>query len=162
MTLPRNLMALVAAATVLAAGSALAADPPAPAPAPATSGCPAPDAKDAVAYIKNPKWLRRPSGDDVMRVYPPHEQREHKSDRTVMDCAIADDGTLQTCEVIDDKKPGVGFDKAALSMAKLFKMPPLAEQPAFTGLPECIRKLGSPHVVIPMDWTATQTSWSGR
>jgi hypothetical protein len=159
MVFSRKMMVLVVAATAMAASSAMAADP---VPAPAAPGCPAPDNKDAVAYIKNPKWLRRPSGDDVASVYPPHAQREHKSDRTVMDCAIADDGTLQSCEVLDDKAPGRGFDKAALSLTKLFKMPPLAEQTAFTGLPECIRKLGPPHVVIPMDWSATGTSWSGR
>ena len=159
MAFMRNVMVAAVAAMAVAASSAMAADP---APAPAAPGCPAPDNKDAVAYIKNPKWVHRPSSDDVLRVYPPHEQKEHKSDRTVMDCAIADDGTLQSCDIIEDKKPGVGFDKAALSLAKLFRTPPLAEQPAFTGLPECIRKLGAPHVVIPMDWTATTTSWSGR
>ena len=151
MAFSRNLMVLAVVAAAVTASSAMAADP---APAPAAAACPAPDNKDAVAYIKNPKWLRRPSGEDVDKVYPPHEKREHKSGRTVMDCAIADNGTLESCSIIEDKRPGMGFDKAALSLAKLFKTPPLADQPAFNGLPECIRKLGAPHVVIPMDFSA--------
>lgn len=157
------MMAAVVAAAAALSGSALAADTaPAPAAAPAAPGCPSPDNKDAVAYIKNPKWLHRPSADDVSRVYPAHEQRLHNSDRVVMDCPIADDGTLQACDVVDDKRPNTGFDKASLSLAKLFKMAPLAEQPAVAAMPECMRKLGAPHVVIPLDFTASQTSWSGR
>ena len=151
MSYSRKLMVLVVAAAAASASSAIAADP---APAPATAGCPSPDNKDAVAYIKNSKWIRHPTGDDVAKVYPPHEMREHKSDRVVMDCAVSDDGSLQSCDVVEDKRPGLGFDKAALSLSKLFKMAPLLEQPAFTGLPECVRKLGAPHVVIPQDFFA--------
>lgn len=137
------------AATAAVSGSALAADASS-----SSAACPPPDAKGQVAYIKNLAWVRHPSGDDVTKLYPPFALRGHKNDRTVVDCAVADDGSLTDCSVVEDKKPGLGFDKAALSLAKLYKAPPLAEQPAFTGLPECIRKLGAPHVVIPMDWFA--------
>lgn len=148
MAFSHKLMVLVVAATAVAASSAMAADP---APAPAAA-CPAPDNKDAVAFIKNPKWLSHPSSDDVNKAFPPFEMKQHKSDRTVVDCAIADDGSLKDCTVVEDKRPHAGFDKATLSLTKFYKMDPLASQPAYTGLPECIRKLGAPHVVIPMDW----------
>ena len=138
--------AIIAMAAV--SGFALAADAPGGAP-----GCPAPGSKD-VAYIKNPKWLHQASGDDVTKAYPPFAYKGHKNDRTVMDCAVADDGGLTDCTVVDDKRPKMGFDKAALSLTKLFKTAPLSEQSAYTGLPECIRKLGAPHVIIPMDWSA--------
>jgi hypothetical protein len=161
MAFSRNLRALIVAATAAVAGSAMAADS-GPAPAPTATGCPSPDNKDAVAYIKNPKWLHHPSSDEVNSVYPQHARKEGKTDRTVMDCAISDAGSLQDCGVVDDKRPGLGFDKASLSLARLYKMSPLAEQPAFTNMPECIRKLGAPHVVIPMDWAAFGTSWSDR
>ena len=152
MALSRCMIAVVVVAAAAISGAALAADASSSPAAPA--GCPAPDAKDTVAFIKNPKWLRQPTGFDVDSVYPPHERLEHKTDRTVMDCAIADDGSLKDCTVVEDKKPGKGFDKGSLALAKLFKMSPLAEQPAFTGMPECVRKLGAPHVVIPIDWHA--------
>jgi hypothetical protein len=151
---------LVAAAAL--SGTALAADTtPAPAPG-AAANCPAAGSKDAVAYIKNPKWLRHPSADDVQSAYPPHELKELKTDRTVVDCAISDDGGLQDCTVVDDQRPHLGFDAATLKLTKLYKMSPLAEQPAYTSMAECVRKLGAPHVVIPMDWRAATTSWSGR
>ena len=144
-------IAMALASTAALSGMALAADAP-PAAAPA---CPAPDTKDPpIAYIKNPKWVRMPKGDDVNRVFPPFALKGHKNDRTVTDCAIADDGTLKECSVLEDKRPGLGFDKASLALMKLYQMPPLAEQAAYTGMPECIRKLGAPHVVIPMDFFA--------
>lgn len=166
MAFSRRFLVLAVSALAAAAASAAVAADPSPAPPPpgasAAPGCPSPVNKDAVAYIKNPKWLHHPSGDDVSSVYPAHEQRLHNSDRVVLDCAIADDGTLQSCDVVDDKRPNVGFDKAALKLVKLFKMSPLSEQPAVANMPECMRKLGPPHVVIPLDFTASQTSWSGR
>ncbi len=149
MPLSRSVIAIFVVAAAAVSGAALAADAPN-----SPAGCPAPDAKDAVAFIKNPKWVRQPSGDDVTHYYPPMSYREHKSDRTVVDCAITDDGALQDCTVVDDKRPGKGFDKATLSLTKLYKMPPLSTQAAYTSMPECIRKLGPPHVVIPMDWFA--------
>jgi hypothetical protein len=161
---PRMIAAALAAAAGLS-GSALAADtaPPASsAPAPgAAPACPAPDSKE-VAFIKNPKWIKRPSSDDVQSAYPPHELKELKQDHTVVDCAISDDGGLQDCTVVEDQRPHLGFDSATLRLTKLYKTAPLAEQTAFTNMPECIRKLGAPHVVIPMDWRAATTSWSGR
>ncbi|HEY5409533.1 MAG TPA: hypothetical protein VIJ94_02290 [Caulobacteraceae bacterium] len=150
MPLSRSVIAIFVVAAAAASGAALAADAPS-----SPAGCPAADAKDApVAYIKNPKWVHQPAGEDVIALYPTFEYRMHKTDHTVVDCAVAEDGGLQDCTVVDDKKPGKGFDKATLGLAKLYKMPPLATQPAFTGLPECVRKLGPPHVVIPMDWSA--------
>ncbi len=136
--------------TAALSNSALAADASA-----VSAACPAPEAKDApVAYIKNPAWIHQPSGEDVTRVYPPYAYKEHKRGHTAVDCAIGDDGALKDCTVVEDQKPGQGFDKAALSLTKLFKMPPLASQAAYTGMPECIRKLGPPHVVIPINWSA--------
>ncbi len=142
-------IALAAVSTAALSGVALAADAN-----PAAPGCPAPGSKDAVAYIKNPKWIRQPNGDDVTKVYPPFAYREHKSDHTVVDCAVGDDGGLQDCTLLEDKRPRQGFDKATVSLTRLYRMSPLAEQPAYTGLPECVRKLGAPHVVIPMNWFA--------
>lgn len=149
MVLSRRMIAIVVASVAAISSSALAADASGD-----SAGCPAANAKDAVAFIKNPKWVRQPSGDEVTNAYPPMAYKGHKSDRTVVDCAISDDGRLQDCTIVDDKRPGKGFDKATLSLTKLYKMPPLAEQPAYTSMPECIRKLGPPHVVVPMDWFA--------
>ncbi len=143
-------IAFAVVSTAVLSGPALAADASA-----GSAACPAPDAKDApVAYIKNPAWVHQPSGLDVTALYPPYAYKEHKRGHTTLDCAIADEGSLKDCTVVEDKKPGQGFDKAALNLAKLFKMPPLAAQPAYTGMPECIRKLGPPHVVIPINWSA--------
>jgi protein TonB len=150
MTSSVRTIALGLAAFAALSSSALAAD----APAGAAPGCPDPNAKDQVAYIKNPKWQKMPGPDDVNKVFPPFALKGHKNDRVVMDCGIADDGSLKDCTVVEDKRPGLGFDKATLSLSKLYRMPPLAEQPAFTNMPECFRKLGAPHVVIPMDFFA--------
>ncbi|HEX4096546.1 MAG TPA: hypothetical protein VHX64_07445 [Caulobacteraceae bacterium] len=164
MTLLRNLTTAAAFAIAASASASFAQNAPPAAAAPPAAGasaCPAPDSKD-VAYIKNPKWLHHPSTDDVQNAYPPHELKELKTDHTVVDCGISDDGALQDCSVVEDQRPHLGFDSATLRLTKLYKMSPLAQQPAYTGLPDCVRKLGAPHVVIPMDWRAATTSWSGR
>ncbi len=152
-----GLIVFVFASAAAVSGLAFAADDPAPAaPAAAASpaACPPPGSKDAVAYIKNPKWIHQPSGDQVTQLYPPFAYKEHKSDRTLVDCAIAGDGHLQECSIVEDKKPGQGFDKAAIGLAKFYKTSPLAEQAAFTSLPDCIKQLGAPHVLLPMNWFA--------
>jgi hypothetical protein len=153
MTLLRNLTTVAAFAIAAFASASFAqnAPPASAAPAAGPPACPAPDSKD-VAFIKNPKWISHPSADDVNKAFPAFEMKQHKSDRTVVDCAITDDGSLQDCTVVEDKRPHVGFDKATLSLTRLYKMEPLASQPAYTSMPECVRKLGAPHVVIPMDW----------
>ena len=148
-----RLLALALASAAALSSSAFAQQPAQPPPAQASEACPPPgDANARIVVITKPTWVKRPDGDDVTHAYPPFALKQQKSDATTVDRAVADDGQLANCRVLSDKKPGLGFDKAALQLAKLYRMEPLSSVADFASLPDCIRKAGPPHVVLPMDW----------
>jgi hypothetical protein len=148
--------ALALAFATMVSGSALAqpASPPASASAPASSAvaCPAPGAKPETVVIAEPTWVRHPDSEEVFRAYPAFALKTQKDDQTTIDCAVSNDGELQNCTVVSDKKPGLGFDKASLGLAKLYKMTPPSSIPGYAGLPDCIRNAGPPHVRIDRNW----------
>jgi protein TonB len=141
---------------VLAFTAAAAISSPALAQSSAASdsaACPQPGAANAqTVIITKPKWVKTPDGDDVKDAYPPLALKQQRGDETMMDCSVADDGKLTDCRLLSDKKPGMGFDKAAIKLSKIFRMAPLASIPEYAALPDCIRKAGPPHVLIPMNW----------
>ncbi|HUO11404.1 MAG TPA: hypothetical protein VMU37_01480 [Caulobacteraceae bacterium] len=140
-----NIFALALVSAAAAAGVAWADD----------ANCPPPGSPDAkVVVFPNPHWLRSPSSDDMVNAYPPMALRLHKTDQTETDCTVADDGKLQSCKVLKDDKPGAGFDKASVKLSSAYRMAPLASLPEYTSLPDCARKSGPPHVVIPVTWNA--------
>jgi hypothetical protein len=150
-------LAIVLAATV--SGSALAQPQPAPPPQQqpaqpqAAMACPQPGAANAeTVVITKPDWVKHPDGNNVRDVYPPYALKGQKSDETTIDCAVADDGRLQNCRVLSDKKPGLGFERSAVKLAEFYRMAPLSSIPEYASLPDCIRKAGPPHVLIPMSW----------
>ena len=71
------------------------------------------------------KWERRPSGDDMARVYPDSAQRKNLSGRVILSCTVTSEGSLANCTSSDEEPAGEGFGEAALKMAPLFKMKPL-------------------------------------
>jgi hypothetical protein len=87
-------------------------------------------------------WLNEPTTADILAVMPKRALREHIEGRAAMDCAIRPDGTTADCKIADEMdcptrsdgttgdckiedEPGrgmVGFGKAVLKLAPLFKM----------------------------------------
>jgi protein TonB len=146
-------MALAIAISATVSGSALAQAQPQPAPPEAAAACPQPGAANAqVVVITKPDWVRRPDGDEVREAYPAMAFKEQKSDETTIDCTVSDDGRLANCRVLNDKRPGAGFDKSAMKLARIYRMAPLSSIPEYANLPDCFRKAGPPHVLIPMSW----------
>jgi hypothetical protein len=87
-------------------------------------------------------------------LFPPYELRQLKNDLVLMDCVVADSGRLQNCRILQDERPGKGFDQASLKLSKVYLMTPLAQNPEWNALPECVRKAGNPHIVMPVHWTS--------
>jgi protein TonB len=71
------------------------------------------------------KWLRKPSGDDIARVYPPVAFRRGIAGGASMHCKVTAKGLLEDCEITSESPQGMGFGAAALRLAPLFKMSPL-------------------------------------
>ncbi len=147
MARPLRVFALALISAAAASSSALAADAAGPA------ACPPPGSPDAqIAVIAKPHWIREPDSRDMVDNYPKFALKQLKSDIVVMDCTVTDAGKLANCRVLSDRRPGAGFDKATLDLARAYQMPPLASLPEFTSLSECVRKAGPPHVVEQIFW----------
>jgi protein TonB len=103
-----------------------------PAAAQQTPPAAAPSSHPSDATLHAPHWARRPSADDIGRVYPPQARRDSTDGQAEMTCLVAPDGHLRDCAVLHELPEGQGFGAATLKLAPLFRMgwkngpPPLA------------------------------------
>lgn len=96
-----------------------------PTPGPVEFAPPAPPpvaAPDPV--IRQPMWVRRPSGEEMARFYPDRALRMEVSGRATIHCAVTATGTLTGCRVTAESPEEMGFGAAALKLARFFKMSP--------------------------------------
>jgi TonB family protein len=114
--------ALVCAAFVSSAAIAQANGGAGAAPSAPTSS-PAPAA--TAPKIANPDWVRRPNGDDFVRVYPPNALQRGIEGHATMECEVAADGYLRKCRILEETPKGYGFGAALLLLAPRFQMKPM-------------------------------------
>ncbi|MDZ4375462.1 MAG: TonB family protein [Phenylobacterium sp.] len=96
---------------------------PIPGPVTATPAPPPlPPAADPV--IRNPTWLKRPSGAEMTRFYPDRAVRLELEGRAVISCRVADSGAVNACRVTSETPDDAGFGAAALKLARYFRMSP--------------------------------------
>ncbi|MDP2011038.1 MAG: TonB family protein [Phenylobacterium sp.] len=74
--------------------------------------------------VSPPEWLVRPDGEDLADSYPGLARALSIEGRATISCAVDVKGRLQDCVSPTASPPGLGFDKAALEMSKLFAMRP--------------------------------------
>ena len=91
------------------------------------------------SVITNPDWLRRPSGEDLARLYPPRAMREEVEGRVGLACSVSAQGTLSECSVVSEEPAGYEFGAAALAMSKLFLMRPQTPPPSMEMVNRCYR-----------------------
>ncbi|MGZ6020739.1 MAG: TonB family protein [Phenylobacterium sp.] len=87
-------------------------------------------------------WIRKPTGDDLVRLYPASAVTKGLGADVVMSCKVAADGRLDNCDVgrvditgahaPDNPADDPAFGAAALELAKLFQMKPVNLQGAPT------------------------------
>ena len=102
-------LAISMSSPVMAADAPAASDTAAPAPAASSDGKSAPSESCAGKFA---------------RYYPPEAQKARREGRAVIKCHVTAQGTVDNCVVVSEDPPGLGFGKAALGMACLFKMKP--------------------------------------
>jgi len=93
--------------------------PPTLAPTPA-----APAAPPEPRVVRQPTWLRMPSGDELARVYPDRAVRRSVSGQAVLACLVTASGTVRDCRVAGETPAGEGFGEAALKLTRYFRMSP--------------------------------------
>lgn len=67
-------------------------------------------------------WLRLPTPAGMMSVYPNRALRLGVAGRTLMRCAVVDDGAVGGCEVTEQTPEGFGFGEATLWLAPFLKV----------------------------------------
>lgn len=67
-------------------------------------------------------WVATPSGRDIANVYPPSAVQAGKGGAVLLECKVAQAGSLEACRVQIEDPVGLEFGLAALELAPLFKM----------------------------------------
>lgn len=74
--------------------------------------------------IRNPVWISRPTPEQVARLYPAREMERGVTGRATLLCGIRASGAMTDCQVVELSPEGAQFGKAALAMARYFKISP--------------------------------------
>jgi periplasmic protein TonB len=84
-------------------------------------------ASTAQALTLRPDWIRTPSGDDILRLYPAKARAEGVTGTAVISCVVRPSGNLRECSVVRQEPSGWGFGEAALRLALVFRLRPPGE-----------------------------------
>lgn len=77
--------------------------------------------------VTAPDWRRRPTGGDMVRVYPRRALGKGLAGVAVTSCRVTKEGTLAECKTVDENPMGEGFGEAALKLMHLFLMRPMTK-----------------------------------
>ncbi|MFN3536032.1 MAG: TonB family protein [Brevundimonas sp.] len=97
---------------------------------PATPG-PVQDAAPAQAtpspapgVITNPRWIARPTADQMARAYPDRALRDGTEGSATLQCSVTARGSLTGCSVMSETPGGQGFGRAAMQLSRHFRLSP--------------------------------------
>jgi len=74
--------------------------------------------------IVPPAWVRKPTGEDIARVYPSRAASGGINGAAAMKCDVSDRGLLLNCVITAEAPPGEHFGDATLALADRFKLRP--------------------------------------
>lgn len=76
------------------------------------------------AIVTNPSWASRPDADAMGEAYPDFAASAGIEGDVTLRCTARTDGGLDLCEVVRATPTGLGFDRAGLSLSRLFRVNP--------------------------------------
>jgi TonB family protein len=79
------------------------------------------------SVITTPDWLRKPTGEDMARFYPPAAAAANVEGRATLHCSVTAEGALSDCTTAAEDPVAQGFGDAALSLAAMFRMRPMTK-----------------------------------
>lgn len=71
-----------------------------------------------------PDWMRRPTPESLMAVWPREAMRKGVDGEAIISCSISEQGALFGCSVVREKPEGMGFGEAAIALTPQLLMKP--------------------------------------
>lgn len=71
-----------------------------------------------------PRWVKKPSGDDLGNAYPEMARRKGMSGRAVLECEVTAERALVNCAVVSESPASEGFGAAGLKVTRRFEIEP--------------------------------------
>lgn len=68
------------------------------------------------------EWVVRPSGSQMVDLYPKAALREGKRGYAMLSCIVEESGALSDCRVVEETPAGLGFGEASLQLSKSVRM----------------------------------------
>ena len=78
----------------------------------------------AWAQDRAPNWLKPPSRQDLMGVWPASALRNGQGGKAAIGCTVTIQGALRDCRVVSEKPAGQGFGAAAVTLSSQLMMRP--------------------------------------
>jgi len=75
-------------------------------------------------YDRPPDWLRKPSPNDLIALWPRDALARGINGRAVIHCKVSEQGALFDCTVVEESPAGAGFGQAGLALTPQFLMRP--------------------------------------
>jgi TonB family protein len=79
---------------------------------------------DSFPYDKAADWLRKPTPQDLLAVFPTEAFKHGVSGKAIINCVVTTQGVLTDCFTLEDTPPGAGFGGAAVALTPQFLMKP--------------------------------------
>lgn len=94
-------------------------------PVPAEPAAPPAQAESvAPPVITHPRWIARPTPDQMMRVYPTRAAQDGTEGAATLQCAVTARGGLTGCSILSETPGGQGFGRAAMQLSRHFRLSP--------------------------------------
>ena len=77
--------------------------------------------------ISKPKWVRLPTGDELVALWPPAALARGIGGKAIIVCIVSISGSVGGCVMDSETPAGYGFGAAALSLAPYFQMSPATQ-----------------------------------
>jgi len=78
----------------------------------------------SLTFDTPPDWLKKPSLDDLLAVYPAQAFKKGLNGVAVIKCIVQTTGLTRACSVTKEDHPGMGFGSAALVLSRTFLFRP--------------------------------------
>ncbi len=77
--------------------------------------------------IVNPRWISKPTGDQLMRAYPTRALERGITGSATLSCRVRVNGSISDCSVVSETPGGQGFGRAAVQLSRYFAISPRTE-----------------------------------